>query len=110
VKLVSAVIAPHRLAAVHDALRRFGLPGVTVSEVMERDWTRPDEVYRGRRVISDMDPHVRLDVLAEDSDADDLLRIIRRVAADGSGDGKVWVSPVEAAVRVRTGERGADAL
>jgi nitrogen regulatory protein P-II 1 len=106
VKLVSAVFAPHRLAAVHDALRRFGLPGVTVGEVMVRDETCPTELFRGRRVVPDLSPHVRLDVLADDTDAADLVRIIDRVA----GAGRVWVSPVDAAVRVRTGQRGADAI
>jgi nitrogen regulatory protein P-II 1 len=109
-KLVSAVLPPHHLAAVHDALRRFGLPGLTVSEVFEQDGAQHDESHRGRRSSTDLSPQVRLDVLADDVDAGDLVRIIRRVVLDAAAGARMWVTPVDAAVRVRTGQRGVDAL
>jgi nitrogen regulatory protein P-II 1 len=101
-KLVSAVLAPHRLAAVHDALRRFGVHGLTISEVFERG--------DAGHSPADPSPHVRLDVLADDIDAGDLIRIIRRVVLDTGTGARMWITPVEAAVRVRTGQRGVDAL
>jgi nitrogen regulatory protein P-II 1 len=109
-KLVSAVIVPRRFAAVQEALRTFGVLGLTVSEVLEQDGHRHGEVYRGRHFTVGLSPHVRLDILAHDSDAGDLVRIIRRVAAAQGGDGRVWVSAIECVVRVRTGHRGVDAL
>jgi nitrogen regulatory protein P-II 1 len=110
VKLVSAVLPPHRLAPVHDALRRFGVHGLTVSEVFEQGDVEHEELHRGRHSSTDLSPYVRLDVLADDIDAADLVRIIRRVALDSATDARLWVTPVDAAVRVRTGQRGVDAL
>ena len=107
---VSAVIAPHRFAAVQQALRTFGVLGLTVSDVLERDGCQHPEVYRGRRFQADLRPHVRLDIVSHESDADDLVRIIVRVAGGPRNSGRVWVTPVEALVRVRTGHRGIDAL
>jgi nitrogen regulatory protein P-II 1 len=109
-KLVSAVIVPWRFAAVQTALRTFGVMGLTVSEVLEQDGCRHGELYRGQRITVDLSPHVRLDIVAHDSDAADLVRIIRRVAGSYAGDGRVWVTAVESMVRVRTGQRGVDAL
>jgi nitrogen regulatory protein P-II 1 len=108
-KLVTAVIPPHHLAPVHDALRRFGVHGLTVSEVFEQGSAGHEELHRGRRT-TELSPHLRLDVLADDIDAGDLVRIIRRVVLDTSAGARAWVTPVDAAVRVRTGQRGVDAL
>nr|WP_239028836.1 P-II family nitrogen regulator [Pseudonocardia acidicola] len=109
--MVSAVIAPERFAAVREALRTFADLGLTVTEVFERDRSgRHEEVYRGRHVQVDVSPGVRMEIVAPDGDAADLVHIIARVAAGQPGDGRVWVCPVEAMVRVRTGERGVDAL
>jgi nitrogen regulatory protein P-II 1 len=108
-KLVSAVITPHRFAPVQQALRTFGVQGLTVSEVLEQETGRP-EVYRGRRFLVDLQPHVRLDIVAHDSDAADLVHIIVRVAGGPENGGRVWTTPVESLVRVRTGHRGIDAL
>jgi len=105
VKLVSAVIVPHRFAAVQEALRRFGVVGLTVSEAFQQAGCPHRELYRGRRFTVDLSPCVRLDIVAHDEDATDLVRIILRVA-----DGHVWVTPVVSMVRVRTGQRGVDAL
>ena len=104
-KLVSAVVVPHRFAAVQEALRRFGVVGLTVSAVFEQAGCPHSELYRGRRFTVDLSPCVRLDIVAHDGDAADLVRIILRVA-----DGHVWVTPVVSMVRVRTGHRGVDAL
>jgi len=109
-KLVSAVIVPHRFAAVQEALRRFGVHGLTASEVLEHDGCPHSEFYRGQRFTVDLSPHVRLDIVAHDSDTADLVHIILRVAGSHAGDGRVWVTPVESLVRVRTGHRGVDAL
>ena len=109
-KLVSAVVDPQRFAAIQEALRTFGVLGVTVSEVFEQDGIRRGQLYRGQRFTIDLSVHVRLDIVAQDSDAADLTRIILRVSAGQSGSGRVWVTPVESVVRVRTGQRGLDAL
>jgi nitrogen regulatory protein P-II 1 len=109
-KLVSAVIRPHRFPAVKEALRTFGVRGATASEVFEQDGCQYGRLYRGQRFTLDMSPQVRLDIIAHDEDASDLVRIILRVAAGQAGDGRVWVTPVESTVRVRTGQRGVDAL
>jgi nitrogen regulatory protein P-II 1 len=109
-KLVSAVIRPHRFPAVKEALRTFGVRGATASEVFEQDGCQYGRLYRGQRFTLDMSPQVRLDIVAHDEDAGDLVRIILRVAAGQAGDGRVWVTPVESTVRVRTGQRGVDAL
>ena len=111
-KIITAVIKPHRLAQVKEALHGFGVDGLTVSEVggygRQRGHT---EVYRGAEYTVDLVPKVRLEVLAEDADAEQLLDVIVEAARTGEiGDGKVWTVPVETAVRVRTGERGPDAL
>jgi len=110
-KLVTAIIAPDRLAAVKDALTTFGIMGLTISQVWERGRERPHaQIYRGRLFRNDLRPHLRLDVIALDIDADDILHIITTVAAGQPGNGNAWVSPVEYLIRVRTGEAGTDAL
>ena len=111
-KLVTAVIKPFKLDEVKEALRAFGVAGMTVSEVQgfgrQRGHT---EVYRGAEYTVDLVPKIRIEVLAEDDDAEQLIDVIVKAARTGKiGDGKVWSLPVETAVRVRTGERGPDAL
>lgn len=111
-KLVVAIIKPFRLEEVKDALRDAGVSGLTVSEVQgfgrQRGHT---EVYRGAEYRVDLVPKMRLEVLVADEEADDLVTTIVTAAKTGKiGDGKVWVVPVEEVVRVRTGERGKDAL
>jgi nitrogen regulatory protein P-II 1 len=112
VKVITAVIKPFKLDDVHSALSSFGVNGMTVTEV--RGYGRQKghtEVYRGAEYQVNLLPKLRLDILCDDSDAENLVGVICKAAATGSiGDGKVWVSPVDTAVRVRTGERGADAL
>ena len=111
-KLVTAIIKPHKLDDVKTALESFGVQGMTVSEVQgfgrQRGHT---EVYRGAEYTVAFVPKVRVEVLVDDADAMDVLEVIAKAAQTGSiGDGKVWSTPVDEVVRVRTGERGAEAL
>ena len=111
-KLITAVIKPHRLDAVKDALQAFGVNGLTVTEVRGYGRQRGHtEVYRGAEYTIDLVPKVRIEVLAEDGDAEQLVEVIIKSARTGKiGDGKVWSIPVAEVARVRTGERGPDAL
>src|SRR5436190_20024353 len=111
-KLVTAVIKPFKLDDVKTALQTFGIAGITVSEVQGYGRQRGHtEVYRGAEYVVDFVPKVRIDVLVDDSDADSVVEVIVKSAQTGQiGDGKVWAVPVETVVRVRTGERGPDAL
>jgi nitrogen regulatory protein P-II 1 len=111
-KLITAVIKPHQLEDVKEALRAFGVQGLTVTESSGYGRQRGHtEVYRGAEYTVDLVPKVRIEVLAEDEDAEELLEVVVKAARTGKiGDGKVWTVPVETAVRVRTGERGPDAL
>ncbi|GAA0483365.1 P-II family nitrogen regulator [Streptomyces stramineus] len=114
-KLITAVVKPHMVDEIKAALRTFGVRGMTVSEASGSGRQRGHtEVYRGAEYTVDLLPKIRVEVLAEDSDADSVVDIIVKTARSGEngkiGDGKVWVVPVETVVRVRTGERGPDAL
>ena len=111
-KLVTAVLKPFKLDDVKSALEAFGVHGLTVSEAngygRQKGHT---EVYRGAEYTVDLVPKVRIEVLVEDTDADDVVEVIVKSAQTGRiGDGKVWVVPVDTVVRVRTGERGPEAL
>jgi len=111
-KLITAVIKPFKLDEVKSALETFGVAGLTLSEVQGYGRQRGHvEVYRGAEYQVDFVPKVRLEVLVSDADAADIIDVIVKAAGTGSiGDGKVWSVPVDTAVRVRTGERGDDAL
>ncbi|HEU4492326.1 MAG TPA: P-II family nitrogen regulator [Jiangellales bacterium] len=111
-KLVTAVIKPFKLDDVRSALETFGVHGMTVTEASGYGRQKGHtEVYRGAEYAVDLVPKVRLEVLVDDADADDVLEVVVKAAQTGRiGDGKVWVSTVDAVVRVRTGERGPDAL
>jgi nitrogen regulatory protein P-II 1 len=111
-KLVTAIIKPHMLDEVKTALEAFGIEGMTVSEASgfgrQRGHT---EVYRGAEYTVDLVPKLRLEVLVDDGDAADIVDILVKSARTGRiGDGKVWTVSVDTIVRVRTGERGLDAL
>ncbi|GAB4070987.1 P-II family nitrogen regulator [Angustibacter speluncae] len=111
-KLVTAVIKPHKLDDVKSALEAFGIQGMTVSEAngygRQRGHT---EVYRGAEYTVDLVPKVRLEIVVDDPDVSDVVEVVVKAAQTGRiGDGKVWVVPVEDVARVRTGERGLDAL
>ncbi|MEO3749826.1 P-II family nitrogen regulator [Streptomyces sp. B6B3] len=111
-RLITAVIKPHRLDEVKEALQAFGVHGMTVTEASGYGRQRGHtEVYRGAEYTVDLVPKVRVEILAEDSDAEPIIEAVVKAARTGKiGDGKVWSLPVETAVRVRTGERGPDAL
>jgi nitrogen regulatory protein P-II 1 len=111
-KLITAVVKPFKLDDVKVALEAFGVQGMTVSEVSGYGRQRGHtEVYRGAEYTVDFVPKVRVEVLVDDADAANLLDVMVKSAQSGKiGDGKVWVTPVEEVVRVRTGERGPEAL
>ena len=111
-KLITAIIKPFKLDDVKTALQAYGITGMTVSEASGFGRTRGHtEVYRGAEYTVDLIPKVRLEVLVDDSDADSVIDVIVKAASTGSiGDGKVWSTPVDQVVRVRTGERGVDAI
>ncbi len=111
-RLVTAIVKPFKLDDVKTALESLGVQGMTVSEVQgfgrQRGHT---EVYRGAEYTVSFVPKVRVEVLVDDADAGRIIDGIVAAAATGSiGDGKVWSTPVDDVVRVRTGERGAEAL
>jgi nitrogen regulatory protein P-II 1 len=111
-KLVTAIIKPFKLDDVKAALETFGVHGITVSEASGYGRQRGHtEVYRGAEYTVDLVPKIRVEVLVDDPDADDVIEVIVKSSATGRiGDGKVWSTPVDTVVRVRTGERGVDAL
>jgi len=112
VKLITAVIKPYKLDEVKTALQAFGVHGVTVTESSGYGRQRGHtEVYRGAEYTIDLVPKIKLDLLAEDHDIEALIDVISKAAQTGKiGDGKIWVTTVETVVRLRTGERGAEAL
>ena len=111
-KLITAIIKPHQLDEVKEALEAFGASGMTISEASGYGRQRGhSEVYRGAEYPVDFVPKVRLEVLVDDIDAPDVLEVILKAAQTGRiGDGKIWSVPVDEVVRVRTGERGVAAL
>ena len=111
-KLVTAIIKPFRLEDVREALVALGVPGMTVSEASGYGRQRGHtEVYRGAEYTIDLVPKVRIEIVVEDADEDSVIDAIVNTARTNSiGDGKVWSSPISQVVRVRTGERGHDAL
>jgi nitrogen regulatory protein P-II 1 len=112
VKLVVAVVKPHKLDDVKSALENLGVQGLTMTEVQGFGRQRGhSEVYRGAEYKIDFVPKVKLEVLVDDSDALKVSEEIQASARTGKiGDGKVWVLPVEHLVRIRTGEYGSEAL
>ena len=111
-QLVTAVIKPHALDAVKDALKAIGVSGLTVSEV--RGFGRQGghtETYRGTEYTIDFVPKAKVEVLVDEMDTDKVVDTIAAAARSGKiGDGKIWVTDVGRAVRIRTGEEGADAI
>jgi Amt family ammonium transporter len=111
-KLITAIVKPFTLEDIKASLEQVGVLGMTVSEVQGYGRQKGHtEVYRGAEYSVDFVPKVRIEVLVEDFDTDKVVDSIVRAARTGKiGDGKVWVTAVETVVRVRTGERGADAV
>jgi nitrogen regulatory protein P-II 1 len=111
-KLVTAIIKPFKLDDVKSALESFGVHGITVTEASGYGRQKGHtEVYRGAEYTVDLVPKVRLEIVVDDPDVEDVIEVITKSAQTGRiGDGKVWSVPVDTLVRVRTGERGVDAL
>lgn len=111
-RLVTAIIKPFRLDEVKQALEAYGITGMTVSEASGYGRQRGhSEVYRGAEYKVDFVPKVRVEVVVDDVDASDVVKVILKAAQTGRiGDGKIWTVPVEDVTRVRTGEHGSDAL
>jgi nitrogen regulatory protein P-II 1 len=111
-KLVTAIVKPFTLDDVRSALEQLGVLGMTVSEVQGYGRQKGHtEVYRGAEYAVDFVAKLRVEVVIDDADADKVIDAVVNAAHTGKiGDGKVWVTPVETVVRVRTGERGTDAL
>ena len=111
-KLITAIVKPFTLDDVKTILEEIGVLGMTVSEVQGYGRQKGHtEVYRGAEYAVAFVPKVRVEVVVDDAAADKVVDTIVAAARTGKiGDGKVWVSPVETIVRVRTGERGTDAL
>ena len=111
-KLVTAIVKPHRLDEVKEALRDIGINGLTTTGVegfgRQRGHT---EVYRGAEYQVDFVPKVKVEVVVDDDDVTGVVDAIVKAARTGKiGDGKLWVTEVQQVVRIRTGEMGPDAL
>ncbi len=111
-KLISAVVKPHKWEDVRQALEAVGVNGMTVSEVSGYGRQKGHtEVYRGAEYDIAMVPKVRIEIVADDGDVEEIVATITRAAHTGKvGDGKIWVTAVESVVRVRTGETGTAAI
>jgi nitrogen regulatory protein P-II 1 len=111
-KLITAIVKPFKLDDVKAALKDAGITGMTVTEV--QGFGRQaghTEVYRGAEYTIDFVPKVRIEVLGEDEEAERLAEVIARAARTGKiGDGKIWLTPVDRIIRIRTGELDADAI
>ena len=111
-KLITAIVKPFKLDDVKNALELIGIAGLTVSEVQgfgrQRGHT---EVYRGAEYQVDFVPKVKVEVVVAEEDAQGVIDAIEKAARTGKiGDGKIWVTEAEQVIRIRTGERGPDAL
>ena len=111
-KLITAILKPSKLEDVKNALQAHGVAGMTVSEASgfgrQKGHT---EVYRGAEYTVDLIPKVRLEVLADDAEVAAAVEVIVKAASTGTiGDGKIWTTSVDQVVRVRTGERGPEAI
>jgi len=111
-KLVTAIIKPFKLDEVREALSAIGVQGITVTEVKgfgrQKGHT---ELYRGAEYVIDFLPKVKVEVVVEDGMVDNAIEAIENAARTGRiGDGKIFVIDVEQAIRIRTGDRGGDAI
>ena len=111
-KLITAVIKPHKWEDVREALETFGVTGMTVSEVSGYGRQKGHtEVYRGAEYDIALVPKIRVEIVVDEADADAVVSAIASAAQTGRiGDGKVWVVPIESVVRVRTGDRDRAAI
>lgn len=111
-KLVTAIIKPFKLDDVREALSEIGVQGVTVTEVKgfgrQKGHT---ELYRGAEYVVDFLPKVKMEIAVTEELSEQVVEAVRNAAATGKiGDGKIFVSPIEQVIRIRTGETGPEAL
>jgi nitrogen regulatory protein P-II 1 len=111
-KLVTAIVQPFALADLKAALERVSVLGMTITEVQGYGRQKGHtEVYRGAEYDVDFIPKIKLEIVVDDGHEDTVEEAISSAARTGKiGDGKVWISPIQSIVRIRTGERGADAI
>jgi nitrogen regulatory protein PII len=111
-KKIEAIIKPFKLDDVKEALNEAGIQGMTMSDVKGYGRQKGHkEIYRGAEYVVDFIPKVKLEVVVESESVDQIVDVIQKAANTGKiGDGKIFVTPVEQAIRVRTGEKGKDAL
>ncbi len=111
-KKIEAIIKPFKLDEVKDALNEIGITGMTISEVKGYGRQKGHkEIYRGAEYVVDFIPKIKIEIVADDPVAEKAVATIQKAAQTGKiGDGKIFVSPVEDVIRVRTGERGRDAV
>jgi nitrogen regulatory protein P-II 1 len=111
-KKIEAVIRPHKLEDVKERLRQIGIAGMTISEVKGFGRTGgKTEVYRGSAYVVDFVPKVKIEIVAEESMVADTIQAIASTAKTGKiGDGKIFVTPILEALRIRTGETGDEAI
>ncbi len=111
-KKIEAVIKPFKLDDVKEALNEMGIQGMTISEVKGYGRQKGHkEIYRGAEYVVDFIPKIKIEIVVESDWADQVVEKIQEAAHTGKlGDGKIFVLPVEKAVRVRTGEKGKDAI
>ena len=111
-KKIEAIIKPFKLDDVKEALNEIGIQGMTVSEVKGYGRQKGHkEIYRGAEYVVDFIPKIKIEIVLEASRVDEVVNQIRNAANTGKiGDGKIFVIPIEEAVRVRTGETGKDAI
>jgi nitrogen regulatory protein P-II 1 len=111
-KKLEAVIQPHKLDEVKDALTGIGVDGITVSEVRGHGRQKGHtEVYRGHEYTIDLLPKVKLEMIVPGTRVEQVIEVLSKAARSGKiGDGKIFISSIEDAVRIRTGERGETAL
>jgi nitrogen regulatory protein P-II 1 len=111
-KLITAIVKPFKVDEVKAALKEAGIAGITATEV--QGFGRQaghTEVYRGTEYAIDFVPKIRLEIVVDDAQVESIIDTVVNAARTGKiGDGKVWVTPVESIVRIRTGEKGSDAI
>jgi nitrogen regulatory protein P-II 1 len=111
-KLITAVIKPHKVDEVKDALRAVGVKGITITEV--KGFGRQGghtETYRGAEYTIEFTPKIKLEVIVDTAETAVVIETIQTTArSEQIGDGKIWITPIEGLVRIRTGEQGKDAI
>jgi len=111
-KKIEAIVKPFKLEDIKDALNEIGIHGMTISDVKGYGRQKGHkEIYRGAEYVIDFNPKLKIEIVAEAEKVDQIVETICKAARTGNiGDGKIFVMPVEQVIRVRTGERGNEAI